>query len=169
MGSEEHPPNCEYRPKKSKRINAFLAIEIATAECFFEAHTTMRSDSVALCLQHTAQDLQQNGFEKVIFFLDQNTAHKNMMRYNLALLPRLNIRIEFRYFPPYSPKLNIVEFLIHRIRQKKLHHAPHSRNLPEITADLKEYLNHKKTFSIESIHNTLDHIRRNANFVNLSQ
>ena len=142
-------------------MNAFLAIEIGSIECFFEAHTTMRSDTVALCIHNAAQHLQQTGFKKVMFFLDQNPTHKNLMRYNLALLPKLDIDIEFRYFPTYSPKLNIVEFLIHRIRQKKLHHAPHERNLDEIIIDLKDYLHLKKTFSVDSIYNTFDHIRRN--------
>lgn len=80
-------------------MNAFLAIEIGSTECFFEAHAVMRSDSVALCIYNTAQYLQQTGFKKVMFFLDQNPTHKNLMLYNLALLPKLDIDIEFRYFP----------------------------------------------------------------------
>lgn len=104
----------------------------------------MKSDSVALCIYNTSISLQQVGFKKVIYYLDQNPAHKNLMKYNLALLPTLDIQIEFRYIPPYSPKLNIVEFLIHHIRQKKLHHAPHKRNLDEIIIELTEYLNQKK-------------------------
>jgi hypothetical protein len=120
----------------------------------------MKSDSVALSIYNTAIHLQQAGFQKVIYYIDQNPTHKNLMKYNLALLPTLDIQIEFRYIPSYSPKLNIVEFLIHHIRQKKLHHAPHKRNLDDIVIELTEYLNQKNTFPIDQINNTLDHIRQ---------
>lgn len=139
-----------------------MAIEIAQAACFLECHSPMRSDTVALCFHHTAQQLQQNHFQKVIFFLDNNSTHQNLMKYNLALLPKLQIEIEFQYIPAYSPKLNIVEFLIHRIRQKKLHHAPHQRNLDEIVVELTEYLHQKTPFPIQEIYNTLQHIAKSV-------
>lgn len=122
----------------------------------------MTSDSVALCFHSTAKELQDNGFQKVIFFLDQNPTHKNLMKYNMALLDKLDINIEFHYIPPYSPKLNIVEFLIHKVRQKKLHHATHKRNLDEIIIELTQYLHKKKTFQIQEIYNIIDHIRKVA-------
>lgn len=135
-----------------------MAIEVGSAQCFLETHKKMKSDSVALCFYNTAKELQLTGFKKVIFYLDQNPTHKNLMKYNLALIGKLDIQIEFRYIPPYSPVLNIVEFLIHRIRQKKLHHAPHKRNLDEIVVELTEYLHHKKPFKLQEIANTLRHI-----------
>lgn len=118
----------------------------------------MKSDSVALCFHNTATTLQRAGYQKVIFYLDQNPTHKNLMKYNLALLEKLDIVIEFRYIPSYSPKLNIVEFLIHRVRQKKLHHAPHKRNLDEISTDLTTFLNQQTPFPPQEIYNTLEHI-----------
>lgn len=143
-------------------MNAFLALEISTTQCFFEAQKKMKSDSVALCIYNTAMVLQQAGFHKIIYYLDQNPTHKNLMKYNLSLLPKLDIQIEFCYIPSYSPKLNIVEFLIHHIRQEKLHHAPHKRNLDEIIVELTEYLHQKKTFQVQQINNTLDHIRQSV-------
>jgi transposase len=119
----------------------------------------MASDSVALCFYNTAFSLQQAGFQKVVFFLDQNPTHKNLMKYNLALLPKLPIEISFEYIPAYSPKLNIVEFLIHLIRQKKLHHATHKRDLKQIVGELTQYLQHQKPFSQDAILNILEHIR----------
>ena len=144
-----------------------MAIEIASTKCFFETETSMKADSVALCIHKTAQHLQQADFQKVIFYLDQNSTHKIKMKYNLALLDKLNIVIEFRYIPSYSPKLNIVEYLIHRIRQKKLHHAPHSRNLKDVVVELKDFLHLKLPFSVDSIYNTFDHIRKYKQIVAL--
>lgn len=162
MGKTQYPPESENQRKKSKRINAFLGIEIATGECFFEAHPKMKSDTVAQCFHNTAIALQQAGFQKVIYYLDQNPTHKNLMKYYFALLEKVDIQVEFRYIPAYSPKLNIVEFLIHNIRQKKLHHAPHNRNLDEIIIELTQYLHQKHTFTTEQINNILDHIRKSV-------
>lgn len=144
--------------KKNERINAFLAIEVQSTECFFQTHKEMKSDSVALSIHQTAKELQNNGFQKAIFYIDQNPTHKNLMKYNLALLDKLQIEICIRYIPKYSPKLNVVEFLIHLIRQKKLHHATHKRVLKDIIIELKEFLNLKKTFSEDTIYNIFDHI-----------
>jgi transposase len=99
---------------------------MSSTECFLEAHPTLKADGVALALKHMADRLQEQGFKKIICYLDQSSTHKTLMKYNLALLAP-NISIEIRYLPPYSPKLNVVEFVIHRIRQAKLHHAPHTR------------------------------------------
>jgi hypothetical protein len=121
----------------------------------------MKSDSVALSFHHTASALQQAGFQKVIFYLDQNPTHKNLMKYNLALLPKLAIEVSFEYIPRYSPKLNIVEFLIHLIRQQKLHHATHKRNLSDIITQLNDFLKFKFPFESDKIYNILDHIFKN--------
>ncbi len=34
------------------------------------------------------------------------------------------LEIEFIYTPPYSPNLNLVEYLIHQLRLQLLHHQP---------------------------------------------
>ncbi len=121
----------------------------------------MRSDSVAFSFHKVATELQKTGFQKVIFYLDQNPTHKNLMKYNIALLPKLDIIIEFQYIPAYSPKINIIEFLIHLIRLKKLHHAPHKRILKDIVVELNEFLNLKSPFESDTIYNILDHIFKN--------
>jgi hypothetical protein len=145
--------------KKNKRLNAFLAIELFSGECFFEAHTRMKSDTVALAIHNVFASLRKSGAEKVTIYMDQNPTHKTQMLLNLALLLVPGLVYEVRYLPAYSPNYNIVEFLIHRIRQSKLHHAPHQRNLEEIEKELSQFLNNKKPFPQEQIYNTLQHIR----------
>lgn len=121
----------------------------------------MKSDSVALSFYNTAKELQLADFQKVIFYLDQNPTHKNLMKYNLALLPKIDIEVVFVYIPAYSPKINIVEFLIHLVRQKKLHHAPHKRDLMLIIQELNEFLKLKCPFDFDTICNIFDHIFKN--------
>jgi DDE superfamily endonuclease len=149
-------------------VNAFLGIEVHSAQCFFETHDKMKSDSVALSIHNTAIELQKEKFEKAIFYIDQNPTHKNLMQYNLALLSNREIEIEIKYIPSYSPNLNIVEFLIHLIRQKKLHHAPHERNLDQIVVELTDYLQLQFPFEKATIYNILNHIMKNMQNVNVS-
>jgi transposase len=132
-----------------------LGVEIATADCFLEAHPTLKADGVALAIHHMAQQLQAQGFQKIICYLDQSSTHKTLMKYNLALLT--HIPIEIRYLPPYSPKLNVVEFLIHLVRLKKLHHAPHTRDLTATKQELEHWIQ-QQPFEAEKLHNIIDHI-----------
>lgn len=44
--------------KKRERLNAFLGVEIATTDCFLEAHPTLKADGVALAIYHMAKKLQ---------------------------------------------------------------------------------------------------------------
>jgi transposase len=72
----------------------------------------MKAEEVAEFLHQIAAELEKRDIKKVMFFIDNNSTHKIKMRYNLALLPKLNIEIQICYLPPYSPKINLVEYLI---------------------------------------------------------
>jgi len=68
-----------------------------------------------------ASHLQQQGYQKAHVFIDNNPTHQQKM---LTLFQEqsasLSIQLLFHYLPKYSPKLNLVEYLIHLIRQKWL-------------------------------------------------
>jgi len=149
-------------------LNAFLSIEIQSGEVFFQTQERMKSDNVALCVHHTASALAQRGYKKMIIYLDNNPAHKTLMRYALALLPPSLLDIQIKHLPPYSPKLNIVEYLIHLIRQKKLHHAPHTQDMATVKQRLSNYLCYKKPFEQEIICNIMCHIETLTQLPNLT-
>ena len=130
--------------------------------CFFEAHNQLKSDGVALAVHNMATELEKQGFKKVVIFMDQNPTHKNLMRYNLALLPALDLQINIQYLPPYLPKLNPVEYLIHLVRQQKLHHAPHQRKLDFIEQEPTQWLNAKQPFDPKKVYNIVRHILKLA-------
>ncbi len=46
-----------------------------------------------------------------------------MQTFFADLTANLTIKVKFHLMAPYSPKLNLVEYAIHLIRQKVLHHA----------------------------------------------
>lgn len=92
-------------------------------------------------------------------FLDQNTTHKEkMMTIFEELGQELSIKPVFHLIAAYSPKLNLVEYLIHAVRQRYLHHADSNKTMNEIKEMLIEKLNRKKIFTQNEIVNTLAHI-----------
>ena len=67
------------------------------------------------------------------------------------------IKVEFRHIAPYSPKLNIVEYAIHLIRQQITHHADFKTSLENFEHYIKE-LCIVKILSKTQIINVLQHI-----------
>lgn len=116
------------------------------------------ADAVAQYFADLAMHYQANGIEKVIVFLDNNPTHKNKMK---ALYHQLTkntiIKLDFRYIAPYSPKLNLVEYAIHIIRQKVTHHADCKASLQMFEQHIKELTN-QKIFNKHQIINILEYI-----------
>ena len=79
------------------------------------------------------------------------------------LTTQLNIKTEFRLMAAYSPKLNLVaaaavEYAIHLIRQKILHHADCKTSLAQFESYIKELCDNQKLLNKEKIINILEHI-----------
>jgi transposase len=51
-----------------------------------------------------------------------------------------SITVEFLYLPSYSPKLNLVEYVIHLLRLRFLHHLPMGTTLQQIEQQLNQFL-----------------------------
>lgn len=108
---------------------------------------------------HLARLYQQNGFEKIDIFLDRNPTHKTKMQTSFATLTsELTIKVHFHLMAPYSPKLNLVEYAIHLIRQKVLHHAQCTSSLTKFESAIKDFCERQKIFTKEQIINILEHI-----------
>jgi DDE superfamily endonuclease len=101
------------------------------------------------------------GFDKIHIFLDRNTTHKAKMQTIFAqLTTHLTVKCSFHLMAAYSPKLNLVEYAIHLIRQKALHHADCKKSLIQFEDAIKELCLNKKVLSKEQIINILAHIER---------
>jgi transposase len=137
-----------------------LAVELFSGECFFQAQQEAKSEQVAAYLLDMATHLQQQGYRKAHVFIDNNPTHQQKM---LTLFQQqsapLTIQLLFHYLPKYSPKLNLVEYLIHLIRQKWLHHGDYQRNLAAIQTQLTEQLHQKVFLTQDKIINILQHIQ----------
>lgn len=74
------------------------------------------------------------------------------------LTTNLTINVKFHLMAPYSPKLNLVEYAIHLIRQKVLHHADCKTSLAQFESYIKELCDSQKLLNKEQIINILAHI-----------
>jgi transposase len=68
------------------------------------------------------------------------------------------IKLEFIYLPPYSPKLNLVEYVIHLLRLRFLHHLPLGTTLECIEQKLEDFLCSYQFLSAEQVQKTLNFI-----------
>jgi len=106
-----------------------------------------------------ATDYQAKGFEKVEIFLDRNSTHKTKMQNLLVTLTtQLTITIKFHLMAPYSPKLNLVEYAIHLILQKVLHHAHYKTSLVQLEKLVKALCDNQEVVTKQQIINILVHI-----------
>ena len=68
------------------------------------------------------------------------------------------IEVEFIYLPAYSPKLNLVEYVIHLIRLRFLHHLPIGTSLQDIEQQLAKFLQSHQFLNAEQVQKTLNYI-----------
>lgn len=136
-----------------------------------------QADDVASYMAHLTLEMDKLGVEQVEIVLDQNTTHKQKMqqRYQeelaqLSLLERKQIKtkVVFNYLPAYSPKLNLVEYAIHLLRQRCLHHRPYNMKMEQIEQRLTEELAKKQLLSSLQIINILQYMEDLKNCTNLS-
>ncbi len=91
--------------------------------------------------------------------MDRNSTHKKKMQLIFAELSKdLKIEVNFHFIAAYSPKLNLVEYVIHWIRQKFLHHADARKSLPEFQAIIEKACEKGEILNKEQIINILGHI-----------
>ena len=141
------------------RANGLLAIDLFSGECHFRASKTARSQQVAEYFADLAAGYRAGGFNRLEIFLDRSTTHLGKMQNAFAALTQgLGIKVSFHLMAPYSPALNLVEYAIHLIRLKALHHADCKRSLSEFETIIKELCDNQKVLTKEHIVNILEHI-----------
>lgn len=92
-----------------------------------------------------------------------NPTHKQKMQTQLGVhLQQMgltqDITVEFLYVPSYSPKLNLVEYVIHLLRLRFLHHLPIGTTLTQIEQQLEQFLQSRQFLSGEQVQKTLNFI-----------
>lgn len=116
---------------------------------------------VAQYMYRLGASYAEKGYEHLTLYLDRNPTHLTKMQTHFkALSADLPIQVEFIHFAPYSPWLNPVEYLIHWIRQRWLHHAPCSQVLEVVKERLVGALPQQVVFSFDKLVGVLIHIEQ---------
>ncbi len=68
------------------------------------------------------------------------------------------LQVKFLYLPSYSPKLNLVEYVIHLLRLRFLHHLPVGTTLEEIEQQLHQFFESHQFLSADQVQKTLNFI-----------
>lgn len=128
----------------------------------------MKADTVAHYLYNVAIDAHQSGYTILTVIIDNNSIHKDYMRYQLWL--RLHKEHDLNHFcvrfintPRYSPEFNLAEYIIHQIRRKFLHHMPSRSKMDEICQKIRDSLQKTQLQTKEQIRATINYILQRAN------
>ena len=140
-----------------------LCVDALTGEEFLRLSPQAKSEDVSLYFAELCLDCVELGVTKLSILLDNNPTHKQKMRDHLAEhLKQMGlaqeIKLEFIYLPPYSPKLNLVEYVIHLLRLRFLHHLPLGTSLECIEQKLEYFLLSHQFLSAEQVRKTLNFI-----------
>ena len=83
-----------------------------------------------------SQDCLREGFDKLTIILDRDSTHRKKMKYQLKFY-LINAEISdkivvyFIHTPIYFPNFNLVEYIIHFLRLKLLHHLSLDVNIQQ--------------------------------------
>jgi len=149
--------------RKRNKLNGMLCVDAISGKEFFRLSPGSKTEDVSEYLAELCLECVELGEDKLCIVLDNNPTHKQKMQSQLAVhLQQMglakSITVEYLYLPPYSPKLNLVEYVIHLARLKFLHHLPIGTTLKQIEHKLFQFLDLNQFLSAQQVQNTLNFI-----------
>ena len=145
------------------KLNGLLCVDALSGEEFLRLSPQAKSEDVSLYLAELCLDCIELGVTKLSILLDNNPTHKQKMRTQLTKhLVQMGLaeelKLEFIDLPSYSPKLNLVEYVIHLLRLRFLHHLPIGTSLDCIEQKLENFLRSQQFLCAEQVQKTLNFI-----------
>ena len=140
-----------------------LCVDAVSGEEFFRLSPGSKTEDVSEYLAEFCLECVELGYNKLGIVLDNNPTHKQKMQSQLVVhLQQMGlaraITVEYLYLPSYSPKLNLVEYVIHLARLKFLHHLPMGTTLKQIEQKLFQFLDSNQFLSARQVQKTLNFI-----------
>lgn len=156
-------PEVESNERTRHKLNGLLCVDALSGEEFFRLSPGSKTEDISEYLAELCLDCVELGYDKLCIILDNNPTHKQKMRTQLALhLEQMGlaqaISVELLYVPSYSPKLNLVEYVIHLLRLRFLHHLPVGTTLSQIEQQLEQFLASNQFLSAQQVQKTLNFI-----------
>jgi transposase len=156
-------PEVPSNERKRNKLNGFLCVDARSGEEFFRLNAKAKTEEVSEYMAQLCLDSVERGYTQLSIILDNNPTHKLKMQRQLANhLEQMgltkSLQVEFLYLPSYSPKLNLVEYVIHLLRLRFLHHLPIGTTLTEIEQKLNQFFDKQQFLSAEQVQKTLNFI-----------
>lgn len=149
--------------RKRHKVNGLLSVDAISGEEYLQLKSCAKSEDIASYFANLCDDLLNLGYRQVTIILDNNSTHKDKMKLQLKTLMSAleiedKIQIEFLHTPPYSPDFNLVEYIIHLLRLRFLHHLPLNITIEQIEQQLSDYFSSHQLQTPQQINNTIRHI-----------
>ena len=156
-------PEVKSDERVRHKLNGLLCVDALSGEEFFRLSPGSKTEHVSDYLAEFCLDCVELGYTKLCIILDNNPTHKRKMQAQLVVhLQQMGlakaIMVEYLYVPPYSPKLNLVEYVIHLLRLRFLHHLPVGTTLSQIEQHLEQFLASNQFLSAQQVQKTLNFI-----------
>lgn len=156
-------PQVPSNERRRNKVNGLLCVDAVNDQEYLRLKERANPEDISSYFADLCLDCVKQGFTKLSVILDNNTTHKQKMRQQLlAHLSELGIKsdieVEFIYTPPYSPDFNLVEYIIHLLRLKVLHHQPLGMTIEQVREKLETYLQGNQIQALEQIQRTVAHI-----------
>lgn len=153
--------------KKRDRLNGLLAVDAHTGQEHLKLTPQAKTEDLVDYFCDLALDTHQASYQQLTIIIDNNSTHKDKMRYHLWLKAKSQpdlqeFRFKFINTPSYSPDFNLVEYLIHQLRLALLHHLPADVTLAEIEAKIVNFFKDNHLQTPQQITNTINHILKLA-------
>lgn len=156
-------PEVPSDERTRNKLNGLLGVDAQSGEEYFRLRSKAKTEEVSEYLAELCLDCVELGYTRLCIVLDNNPTHKLKMQKQLAVhLEQMglapSIEVEYLYLPSYSPKLNLVEYVIHLLRLRFLHHLPIGTTLAQIEQQLNQFLDSQQFLSPEQVQKTLNFI-----------
>lgn len=124
---------------------------------------TANAEDISDYFFQLCKEVKENGNNSVTIFLDNNSTHKDKMRYNLWCMLNANettsdFKVKYVNIAPYSPDYNLAEYAIHLLRLNVLHHCSAKSTLDDRAEMIRNYLKNNHLFSKDGVENTINRI-----------
>jgi DDE superfamily endonuclease len=159
VGFPDHATN----PSKREKLNGLLAVDATTGQEFIDLVPTAKTEDIALYLGELCRECIHQKIHHLTIILDNNSTHKDKLRRYLAAELFTSgleeqIKVEFIHTPPYSPDFNLVEYIIHLLRLRLLHHLPIGMTIEQVKMRILTFFETQQLQSPLQIANTIQHI-----------
>lgn len=156
-------PEVPSDERQRNKLNGLLCVDAHSDQEYFRLSPQAKTEDISEYLAELCLDCVELGYTRLCVILDNNPTHKLKMQSQLSVhLEQMglaqSIQVELMYLPCYSPKLNLVEYVIHLLRLRFLHHLPIGTTLAQIEQQLHQFFDSHQFLSAEQVQKTLNYI-----------